>query len=189
MFTIWILAKQESYLAAGDRFNLAKSTAHGIVKEITNILVDLLPNYVRWPDARMYEIISTVFKRRSHGILGVVGIIDECHIPCKAPIDNPNDFYNRKANCHSLTDRSMMCFQCGSDGHRAAECRLPPKCPVCAGRGLPSRHRTGASDCVPYNGRGQAPNRDDTRVNSEGTSAGADRGAPAPADGTDRIWR
>ncbi|XP_018307726.1 putative nuclease HARBI1 [Mycetomoellerius zeteki] len=101
MFTIWILAKQESYLSAGDRFNLAKSTAHGIVKEITNILVDLLPNYVRWPDAGMCEIISMVFKRRSHGIPGVVGIIDGCHIPCKAPIDNPNDFYNRKG-FHSI---------------------------------------------------------------------------------------
>lgn len=60
MFTIWILAKQESYLTAGDRFNLAKSTAHGIVKEITNVLIDMLPNYVRWPDAQMCNIISTV---------------------------------------------------------------------------------------------------------------------------------
>ncbi|XP_011068560.1 PREDICTED: uncharacterized protein LOC105154604 [Acromyrmex echinatior] len=46
----------------------------------------------------MCEIISTVFKRRSHG---VIGIIDGCHIPCKAPIDNPNDFYNRKV-FHSI---------------------------------------------------------------------------------------
>lgn len=60
MFTLWILAKQESYLAAGDRFNLAKSTAHGIVKEITNVLIDILPNYVKWPNARMCNIISTV---------------------------------------------------------------------------------------------------------------------------------
>ncbi|XP_011859380.1 PREDICTED: putative nuclease HARBI1 [Vollenhovia emeryi] len=92
MFTIWILAKPESYLAAGDRFNLAKSTAHSVVKEITNVLVNILPNYVRWPD---------VFKRRSHGIPNVVGAIDGCHIPCKAPINNANDFYNRKG-FHSI---------------------------------------------------------------------------------------
>ena len=60
MFTIWILAKQESYLAAGDRFNLAKSSGHGIVKEITNVLVNILPNYVRWPDARRCEVSSMV---------------------------------------------------------------------------------------------------------------------------------
>ncbi|CAL1678839.1 unnamed protein product [Lasius platythorax] len=101
MFTIWILAKPESYLAAGDRFNLAKSTAHGIVKEITNVLANILPNYVNWPDARMCEIASTIFKRRSHGIPGVVGAIDGCHIPCQAPIDNANDFYNRKG-FHSI---------------------------------------------------------------------------------------
>ncbi|XP_025073136.1 uncharacterized protein LOC105423317 isoform X2 [Pogonomyrmex barbatus] len=57
MFTIWILTK-ESYLATGDRFNLIKSTAHDIVKEITNVLVDILPNYVRWPNARMCDITS-----------------------------------------------------------------------------------------------------------------------------------
>jgi len=60
LFTIWILAKPESYLAAGDRFNLAKSTAHGIVKEITNVLTNILPNYVSWPDARMCQEISMV---------------------------------------------------------------------------------------------------------------------------------
>ncbi|XP_018364345.1 PREDICTED: uncharacterized protein LOC108762038 [Trachymyrmex cornetzi] len=88
-----------------------------------------------------------------------------------------------RANCLSQVDRSTWCFQCGgSDGHRVAGCRKPPNCPVCAGRGLPSGHRAGATECVPYNGRGQAPNSDDTRVNIEGTSAGADRGALAPAD-------
>ncbi|KYN43249.1 hypothetical protein ALC56_02312, partial [Trachymyrmex septentrionalis] len=74
MFTIWILAKQESYLSARDRFNLTKSTAHSIAKEITNILIDFLPNYVRY-----------IFKRRSHDIPGVVGIIDGCYILCKLP--------------------------------------------------------------------------------------------------------
>jgi len=43
-----------------------------------------------------YLKLSQIFKRRSHGIPGVVGVNDGCHIPCKAPIDNGNDFYNRK---------------------------------------------------------------------------------------------
>ncbi|KYN21056.1 hypothetical protein ALC57_06552 [Trachymyrmex cornetzi] len=87
-----------------------------------------------------------------------------------------------RANCQSLTDRSTWCFQCGSDGHRASGCRLPPKCPVCASRGLGSGHRAGAPECIPFNGRGQAPNGDDTRLNTERTSVGADRGAPTPVD-------
>ncbi|XP_018368779.1 PREDICTED: uncharacterized protein LOC108764875 [Trachymyrmex cornetzi] len=36
-----------------------------------------------------------------------------------------------RANCLSQVDRTDWCFQCGgSDGHRAAGCRKPPKCPV-----------------------------------------------------------
>ena len=33
-----------SKLSAGDQFNLTKSTVHMVVKEITNVLVDILPN-------------------------------------------------------------------------------------------------------------------------------------------------
>ncbi|KYN14462.1 hypothetical protein ALC57_13334, partial [Trachymyrmex cornetzi] len=91
-----------------------------------------------------------------------------------------------RANCQSQVDRTSWCFQCGgNDGHKAAGCRKSPKCPVCAGRGLPSGHRAGASECVPFNGTGQ-------RVGEVGTSAtpetvkdnGADRGAPVPSEGT-----
>ncbi|KAG5327721.1 PO11 protein, partial [Pseudoatta argentina] len=40
-----------------------------------------------------------------------------------------------RVNCQSVVDRSTWCFQCGeNDGHRAAGCRLPPHCPVCAVR-------------------------------------------------------
>jgi len=30
LFSIWLLAKQESFLLAGDRFDFSKSTEHGI---------------------------------------------------------------------------------------------------------------------------------------------------------------
>jgi len=60
LFTIWILAKQESYLAAGDRFNIAKSTGHGILKEIVSVLTDLIPNYIVWPDMNKCNISSSV---------------------------------------------------------------------------------------------------------------------------------
>ncbi|XP_011706178.1 PREDICTED: putative nuclease HARBI1, partial [Wasmannia auropunctata] len=40
-------------------------------------------------------------KARSRGFYGVIGAIDGCHIPCKQPIGNANDFYNRKG-FHSI---------------------------------------------------------------------------------------
>lgn len=60
LFMIWILAKQESYLAAGDRFNISKSTGHGVLKEIVSILVELMPNYIIWPNREKCNISSTV---------------------------------------------------------------------------------------------------------------------------------
>lgn len=60
LFTIWILAKQESYLAAGDRFNIAKSTGHSIVKEIVSVLTNLIPNFIVWPDMNKCNISSSV---------------------------------------------------------------------------------------------------------------------------------
>jgi len=47
MFTISILAKSESFLAAGDRFCLAKSTGHQVFKNMTNILTQLMPQYIK----------------------------------------------------------------------------------------------------------------------------------------------
>lgn len=60
MFAIWVLAKPESFLAVGDRFGLAKSTGHQIFKEVTNILADLMPQYVCWPNARQQQVSSNV---------------------------------------------------------------------------------------------------------------------------------
>ncbi|KAL6418183.1 hypothetical protein ACFW04_011078 [Cataglyphis niger] len=78
-----LLAKAESFLAAGDLFGLPKSIGHYVL-------------YNR-PDRRRCHEEEIIFRRRfSHGFLGVVGIIDGCHIPIKAPADSSSiDFYNR----------------------------------------------------------------------------------------------
>ncbi|XP_018400724.1 PREDICTED: uncharacterized protein LOC108778122 [Cyphomyrmex costatus] len=101
LFTIWVLAKQESFLATGDRFGLAKSSGHNIFKSVITILSDLIPLYVKWPDANECQISSNIFRNRSRGFEGVIGAIDGCHIPCKQPVRNPHDFYNRKG-FHSI---------------------------------------------------------------------------------------
>ncbi|XP_018403340.1 PREDICTED: putative nuclease HARBI1 [Cyphomyrmex costatus] len=101
MFTIWVLAKSESFLAVGDRFNLAKSTGHAIFKNVISAWTQLMPQYVQWPNAIQQQISCNVFQNRSHGFPGVIGAIDECHIPCKQPPRNTHDYYNRKG-FHSI---------------------------------------------------------------------------------------
>jgi len=50
LFTIWVVAKQESLVATGNRFGLIKSSSHYIFKSVI-ILSNLMPLYVKWSDA------------------------------------------------------------------------------------------------------------------------------------------
>lgn len=45
-----MLSKPESFLAGGDRFNLSKSSAHEIFYTIVDLLLRLMPQYIRWPE-------------------------------------------------------------------------------------------------------------------------------------------
>lgn len=58
MFTIWILAKPESFLAVGDRFGLARSTWHQIFKDVINVLAQLMPQYITWPNEAQLQTSS-----------------------------------------------------------------------------------------------------------------------------------
>lgn len=60
MFTIWTLAKPESFLAVGDRFGLAKSTGYQIFTNVINALTQLMPIYVRWSTAEQCYVSCDV---------------------------------------------------------------------------------------------------------------------------------
>uniref|UniRef100_A0A6P7H3V0 Nuclease HARBI1 n=1 Tax=Diabrotica virgifera virgifera TaxID=50390 RepID=A0A6P7H3V0_DIAVI len=112
LFTVWMLAKPECFLAAGDRFGLSKGTGHFIFKEIVAILKHLRFQLILWPNN--HENSMRVFNERSNGFSGVVGAIDGCHIPIKQPANNGHDYYNRK-QFHSIIlqgvcDHQMLFF-------------------------------------------------------------------------------
>ncbi|XP_018576615.1 putative nuclease HARBI1 isoform X2 [Anoplophora glabripennis] len=94
LFTIWILAKQESFLSAGDRFNLAKSTGHQIFFKVVQHIADLREEIIKWPNRQQRLEICRRFQEKS-GIPGIVGAIDGCHISIKGPPGNAIDYYNR----------------------------------------------------------------------------------------------
>uniref|UniRef100_A0A6P7GUG0 Nuclease HARBI1 n=1 Tax=Diabrotica virgifera virgifera TaxID=50390 RepID=A0A6P7GUG0_DIAVI len=100
LFTIWMLSKPGSFIAAGDRFDLAKSTSHEVFISIVNLLVSVRMEYIQWPDYDERQRISRTLKAKS-GIPRIAGAIDGCHIAIKAPPRNANDYYNRN-NYHSV---------------------------------------------------------------------------------------
>ncbi|KAK5647668.1 hypothetical protein RI129_002560 [Pyrocoelia pectoralis] len=96
LFTIWMLAKPESFIAAGDRFNMAKSTSHLIFFEVVSLITTLRHNIITWPN----DIERIRINRRLHnrsGIPGIIGAIDGCHIGIKGPPHNAIDYYNRNS--------------------------------------------------------------------------------------------
>lgn len=54
-----------------------------------------------------------------------------------------------RQNCPNTVDRSSLYYRCGMEGHKARECRAPPKCPICGDLGLLANHRAGSKACTP----------------------------------------
>jgi hypothetical protein len=55
--------------------------------------------------------------------------------------------------CPSAKDYSRCCKNCGKERHKAAECRAPAHCPVCAEKRRDFHHRMGSEACPPVQPR------------------------------------
>lgn len=105
LLAIWILTHQDTFLVAGDRFGVAHSTAHDVFKETISIFKNEMFKIVSFPSDSEKARIAQVFYEKSH-IDGLIGAIDGCHIPIRAPPNNHHDFYNRKQH-HSIVLQGM----------------------------------------------------------------------------------
>ncbi|XP_039277583.1 putative nuclease HARBI1 [Nilaparvata lugens] len=101
LFTVWMLSKPETFLAAGDRYNFSQSTAHRTFYEIVDVIAAAVDDHIKWSTPLQQQKSSEVFKARSGGFNGIIGAIDGCHIQIKKPAGNDHDYYNRK-QVHSV---------------------------------------------------------------------------------------
>ncbi|KAJ8937775.1 hypothetical protein NQ318_013962 [Aromia moschata] len=60
LFTVWVLAKQESFLSVGDRFNFSKSTGHRAFMFFTRLTAGQVNNIIVWPNQQERQRISRV---------------------------------------------------------------------------------------------------------------------------------
>lgn len=65
LFTLWQLAKPESFLAAGDRFGLAKSSGHTTFLECVTAINNLRNQLIAWPLPAERERTATVVEAAS----------------------------------------------------------------------------------------------------------------------------
>ncbi|KAG5339562.1 HARB1 nuclease, partial [Acromyrmex charruanus] len=91
MFTIWVLAKSESFLAVGDRFNLAK------FKNVISAWVQLMPQYVQWPNAIQQQVSCNIFQNRSRGFPGMIQSNKKCTEMPLIPNEYTNEYNEQEA--------------------------------------------------------------------------------------------
>ena len=97
LLTIWTLANPEAFRTVADRFGMTnRGLAHYCFINICRRLkCDLYPSVVVWPSASDCSTAVNEFEAR-YGFPGVVGCIDGCHIPVKAPSGDRDSYICRK---------------------------------------------------------------------------------------------
>ena len=92
---------QESLRSVADRFDVTRSCAYRVYRRICKaIAVHLSQRFIQFPSGARAREESEKFEE-TRGFPGVMGAIDGCHIPIKAPGKNPEQYINRKGH-HSI---------------------------------------------------------------------------------------
>lgn len=49
LLVLWAIGNQETHRSVADQFDLTKSSAHRAMHRVTQALLDILPQYIKWP--------------------------------------------------------------------------------------------------------------------------------------------
>ncbi|XP_072039863.1 uncharacterized protein [Amphiura filiformis] len=94
--TIWRLATPCEYRTIGLLFGVGRSTANKIVHEVcAAIMLTIYQDYIRWPSGDRLKTVLRGFEIH-RGYPQCAGAIDGTHIQISAPLDQHNDYHNRK---------------------------------------------------------------------------------------------
>ncbi|XP_062617902.1 putative nuclease HARBI1 [Saccostrea cucullata] len=79
-----------------DRFGIAKSSFHISIRRVSSGLLEIMQEVITWPEtpAKMNETCQQ-FGEKSE-FQNILGAIDGSHIPIKAPVQQPQAYFNRK---------------------------------------------------------------------------------------------
>ena len=101
LITMWILGNPECLRSVADRFNVTKSSAFRVYRRICEAIANNLSGQlIKFPSGqRAIDVVQGFEEKRAFP--GVLGAIDGCHIPVKAPRKNHEQYINRKG-FHSL---------------------------------------------------------------------------------------
>jgi len=108
MVALWTLATPDSYRSVANLFDIPKSTVLLCLRRVCSAVVrTLCQQFIQFPKVR--EDIDAVEQRFANvrGMRNVIGAIDGCHIPIKAPHCEAAAYINRKGY-HSLVLQAVV---------------------------------------------------------------------------------
>lgn len=96
--TIRYLVSQETVKELSDHFGV---TEHSLIRskiQVINAIINhLFAKLVTWPKPNSYQDVAQRFDDMgAYSFPNVLGCIDGCHIPIKAPLENSSCYFNRK---------------------------------------------------------------------------------------------
>ncbi|XP_015749673.1 PREDICTED: putative nuclease HARBI1 [Acropora digitifera] len=92
---LWCIANQETTRLVADRFDVTFSSVSRVVRRVTESVLALRNQYIKWPNgAQLRETMESFLTEG--GFPGVVGAIDGSLIQIRAPEENPESYICRK---------------------------------------------------------------------------------------------
>ena len=104
---LYFLSHSTDYTTVSNLFGIGKSTAHGIIMQVRQVIVNkLLNKYIKLPNRE--ELIKSIagFEEMS-GFPQIAGAIDGCHIALRAPNKDSEEYINRKGY-HSVILQGLV---------------------------------------------------------------------------------
>ena len=92
--TLWRLATPNAFRCISHLFGVGRSTCFYITHDVCKAIGRILPRHIKFPSAGYLQEVKEGFV--DMGMPQAVGAVDGTHIPIKAPVNNKNDYYNRK---------------------------------------------------------------------------------------------
>lgn len=89
---------------------MGRATAIRTVRRVTNALVNMAAQVIRWPDENKIEDIVSKFKVSS-GFHNVIGAIDGTHIRIAAPKQDAQGYIIEKVFIQSIYRYCLFCYK------------------------------------------------------------------------------
>lgn len=100
LMTLWYLGNLETFRQVADRFDVARSSSHRVLKKTLRFINSLCDRFIKWPNRAEAVQIKRQFKQRGN-IDDIIGAIDGCHIAIRRPVADEEAYVNRKSY-HSI---------------------------------------------------------------------------------------